>query len=190
MPKNEKDIRSRRSLMQLALRTTAVAGLAEILPPLAFADSVPIERAAVCIYLIGGNDSNNMIVPMDSAGFSSYASARQDLALPQAALLPVNSSKQKGSFGFHPFLTQLRDLYQQGSLAVLANAGTLNAPITRDQARAKIGLPETLFHHESASYAAYLPNASIMPPRARAAPRARHVRPGVGRRSPDATSCA
>jgi uncharacterized protein (DUF1501 family) len=164
MPKNTNDSHSRRSLVQLALRTTAVAGLAEMLPPLAFADSVPVERAAVCIYLIGGNDSNNMIVPLDSNGFSAYASARQDLGLPQAAFLPVNSSKQQGSFGFHPFLTQLRDLYQQGSLAVLANTGTLNAPITRDQARAKVGLPQGLFHHESAAYAAYLPNASIMPP--------------------------
>jgi uncharacterized protein (DUF1501 family) len=164
MPKNEKQVQSRRSLMQLALRTTAVAGLAELLPPFAFADSVPVQRAVVCIYLIGGNDSNNMIVPMDSAGFSAYASARQDLGLAQAAWRPVNSMKQKGSFGFNPFLTKLRDLYERGSLAVLANTGTLNAPITRDQARAKVGLPPNLFHHESASYAAYLPNASIMPP--------------------------
>ena len=165
MPKHMNDIQSRRSLIQLGLRTTAVAGFAEMLPSLAFADSVPTERAAVCIYLIGGNDSNNMIVPLDSASFSTYATARQDLGLPQAAFLPVNSSKQQGSFGFHPFLTQLRDLYQQGSLAVLANTGALNAPITRDQARAKVGLPENLFHHErSAAYAAYLPNASIMPP--------------------------
>jgi uncharacterized protein (DUF1501 family) len=168
MSKNNEDasrIQSRRSLVRLALRTTAVAGLAEMLPPLAFADSVPLERAAVCIYLIGGNDSNNMIVPLDSASFSTYASARQDLALPQAAFLPVNSSKQQASFGFHPFLTQMRDLYQQGSLAVLANTGTLNAPITRDQARAKVGLPDNLFHHErSESYAAFLPNASMMPP--------------------------
>jgi hypothetical protein len=59
----------------------------------------------------------------------------------------------------------MRDLYQQGSLAVLANTGTLNAPITRDQARAKVGLPDNLFHHErSESYAAFLPNASMMPP--------------------------
>src|SRR5258708_7740164 len=164
MPKNANGIQSRRSLIQLGLRTAAVAGLAETLPTLAFADSVAREGAAVCIYLIGGNDSNNMIVPLDSASFSTYASARQDVALPQAAFLPVNSSKQQGSFGFHPFLTQLRDLYQQGSLAVLANTGALNAPITRDQARAKVGLPENLFHHErSGSYAAYLPNASIMP---------------------------
>jgi uncharacterized protein (DUF1501 family) len=179
MPKKTNTIQSRRSLLQLALRTTAVAGLAEILPPLAFANSVPVARAVVSIYLIGGNDSNNMIVPLDSTSFSSYASARQDLALPQAAFLPVNSTKQKGSFGFHPFLTQLRDLYQQGSLAVLANTGTLNAPITRDQARAKVGLPENLFHHESASYAAYLPNASIMPPWAPAVQQPDERNPGT-----------
>lgn len=164
MPKNTNDAQSRRSLIQLGLRTAAVASLAEILPALAFADSVPVERAAVCIYLIGGNDSNNMIVPLDSTAFSSYASARQGLAVPQAALLPVNSSKQKGSFGFHPFLTQLRDLYQQGSLAVLANTGTLKAPITSGQARARQGLPEGLFQHETAAYTAYLPDASMMPP--------------------------
>jgi len=164
MPKNVKDAQSRRSLIELGLRTTAVATVAGVLPPVAFADSVPVERAAVCIYLVGGNDSNNMIVPLDSVGFSAYASARQGLAIPQAAWLPVNSSKQKGGFGFHPFLTQLRDLYQQGSLAVLANTGTLKAPITRDQARAKDGLPQGLFQHETAAYATYLPNASMMPP--------------------------
>jgi len=164
MAKNTKNIHSRRSLMQIGLRATAVAGVAEILPTLAFADSVPVERAAVCIYLVGGNDSNNMIVPLDPTSFPPYASARQKLAVTQAAFLPVTSSRQKGSFGFHPFLTQLRDLYQQGSLAVLANTGTLNAPITRDQARAKSALPTGLFHHESPGHAAYLPNASMMPP--------------------------
>src|SRR5258708_29027621 len=100
MPKNMNDSQSRRSIVQLALRTTAVASLAEMLPPLALADNVPLERAAVCIYLIGGNDSNNMIVPLDSTSFSTYASARRDLGLPQAAFLPVNSSTQAGSFGF------------------------------------------------------------------------------------------
>jgi uncharacterized protein (DUF1501 family) len=165
MSENTKEIHSRRSLIQMGLRATGVASFAGILPNVAFADSVPVERAAVCIYLVGGNDSNNMIVPLDSTGFSAYATARQQLALSQSAFLPVNSSTQKGSFGFHPSMTQLRDLYQQGSLAVLANTGTLTAPMTQTQARAKWTLPDGLFHHENAAaYTAYLPNASMMPP--------------------------
>jgi uncharacterized protein (DUF1501 family) len=163
MPKKTNDIQSRRSLIQVGLRATGMASLAGILPPLAFGESAPVERAAVVIYLIGGNDSNDMIVPLDPTAFSAYATARQYLAVPQAAFLPVTSARQQGSFGFHPFLTQLRDLYQQGSLAVLANTGMLNAPITRDQARAKIGLPEGMFQHTAPSYAAYLPEASLMP---------------------------
>jgi uncharacterized protein (DUF1501 family) len=154
---------SRRSLLQLALRTTAVVGAAEMLPSFARASNVPLERAAVCIYLIGGNDSNSMIVPLDSTAYSAYSSVRGELAFPRPSLLQVNSSRQGAGFGFNPHLIELRDLYQQGSLAVLANTGPLNTPLTRAQALAKTGLPEGLLEHTQPGYAAYLPNGTMLP---------------------------
>ena len=45
-------------------------------------------KALVCIFLYGGNDTNNMIVPLDTAGYANYAQTRSYLALPQADLLP------------------------------------------------------------------------------------------------------
>ncbi len=49
-------------------------------------------KALVCLFLYGGNDSNNMVVPVDSAGYANYAKVRADLALPQAQLLPLQES--------------------------------------------------------------------------------------------------
>ncbi len=98
----------------------------------ALAQGTPDYKALVCVFLFGGNDSNNMVVPLSSAGYSSYQQLRSVLALPQASLLPINAPSA-GSFGFHPSLTQLQGLYNQKHLAVLANVGTLVRPTTRTQ---------------------------------------------------------
>jgi uncharacterized protein (DUF1501 family) len=71
--------------------------------------------------LLGGNDSNNMIVPLDSPTYETYARGRGPLALAKDSLLPVQSGLAR--FGFHPNLPGLRDLYNQNSLAVVANVG-------------------------------------------------------------------
>src|SRR5260370_40873254 len=62
----------------------------------ALAQTAPDYKALVCIFLFGGNDSNNMIVPMDSTTYQTYFTARggvnsqtSGLALPQAPLLPI-----------------------------------------------------------------------------------------------------
>jgi uncharacterized protein (DUF1501 family) len=164
MSKELSMIHSRRSTLQLAFRGAAVASLAGFVPRQAWAEQVPLERAAVCIYLIGGNDSNNMIVPLDPTPYSAYAAGRGPLALSQSILLPVNSSTQRASFGFNPFLTELRNLYSEGKLAVVANTGFLNRPLNRGTVQSKIGLPDGLFRHEAAAYAAYLPDGIMMPP--------------------------
>ena len=48
-------------------------------------------KALVCLFLFGGNDANNVIVPHDPSGYASYATARGVLAIPQASLLPVTT---------------------------------------------------------------------------------------------------
>jgi uncharacterized protein (DUF1501 family) len=105
-------------------------------------------KALVCIFLYGGNDSNNMVVPIDSAGYANYAQVRSDLALPQAQLLPLQEPGGVLRYGFHPALPGLQGLWGAGKLAVVANVGTLVQPLTRalylSNASQK---PATLFSH-------------------------------------------
>jgi uncharacterized protein (DUF1501 family) len=117
-------------------------GLVHALTPQAATD----YRALVCIFLNGGNDGNNMIV--DLAQHSSYAAARGvDLAIPQANLLPV-SPATGGSYGFHPSLTQLRDLFNLNKLAVITNVGPLVEPLTKTTYQNGTGKkPLQLFSH-------------------------------------------
>src|ERR1051326_6360588 len=110
---------SRRSFLNLGAGAAAVLGM-DLLSPLARAAGS--GRAVVCIYLLGGNDSNNMVVPIDSPAYDLYAKARGPLALARESLLAVDSGGF-GKFGFHPSLPGLRDLYGQNAAPGLANVG-------------------------------------------------------------------
>jgi uncharacterized protein (DUF1501 family) len=113
----------------------------------ALAQSTPDYKALVCIFLFGGNDANNMVVPLSSTGYASYQQLRSVLALPQASLLPI-SAPSAGSFGFHPKFPELQGLFNQKHLAVLANVGTLVRPTTRAQLQqGQATLPQNLFSH-------------------------------------------
>lgn len=76
----------------------------------------------MCVYLFGGNDSNNMIVPMDSRRFDNYAAARGPLALSPGSLLPIETGDGV-HYGLHPSLTHLQSLYVDGRVAFVANVG-------------------------------------------------------------------
>lgn len=103
-------------------------------------------KALVCIFLNGGNDGNNTLVSLDQ--YAAYAAARGvDLAIPQANLLAV-SPASGGSYGFHPNMTQVRDLFNQGSLAVISNVGPLVEPLTKTTYQNGTGKkPLQLFSH-------------------------------------------
>lgn len=104
-------------------------------------------RALVCIFLNGGNDGNNMIVDLNQ--YTSYSAARSTagLAIAQASLLPV-SPVNGGSYGFHPNIPELRDLFNQGKAAVLSNVGPLVEPITKTTYQNGTGKkPLQLFSH-------------------------------------------
>jgi uncharacterized protein (DUF1501 family) len=120
-------------------------------------------KAMVCVFLFGGNDGNNVLVPLDSSNISAgfrytdYAALRGaqtdgGLALTQTELLPVSARTAQPSgvmnFGFHPALAQMRGLFQQNHLAVVANVGALVEPMTRTEymSRAK-RRPANLFSH-------------------------------------------
>jgi uncharacterized protein (DUF1501 family) len=90
-------------------------------------------KALVCIFLAGGNDSNNLVVPTSASEYNNYATIRTPvLALPQSSLLPVSPTNSDGhSYGLHPCCPQLQTLFGQGRLAVLFNTGTLIYPLTK-----------------------------------------------------------
>jgi uncharacterized protein (DUF1501 family) len=105
-------------------------------------------KALVCLFLAGGNDSNNMVVPVDSAGYASYAQVRGPLALPQAQLLPLQEPGGVLRYGFHPGLAGLQGLWTAGNLAVVANVGTLVQPLSKAQYLSNsTHKPATLFSH-------------------------------------------
>ena len=106
-------------------------------------------RALVCLFLYGGNDGNNVLVPLDPADYTAYAASRGILALPQSGLLTIANPDGDGrSYGMHPSLPRLRGLYQSGRLAFLANVGTLVAPITKAEYQSGgAAVPPYLFSH-------------------------------------------
>lgn len=101
-------------------------------------------KALVCIFLMGGNDANNMIIPFDPEGYGAYATTRGPLTLSQKQLLPLASMP---TYALHPQLASLRPLFDSGSAAILANVGTLLQPVTRSQMLAGSGAPDLLFSH-------------------------------------------
>jgi uncharacterized protein (DUF1501 family) len=101
-------------------------------------------KALVCVFLFGGNDANNMLVPFDSAGYENYARLRGPLALPQSQLLQLASLPQ---FGLHGSLPEIAQLINSGNAALIANVGTLVEPTTRANVAAQLNLPANLFSH-------------------------------------------
>ena len=106
-------------------------------------------RALVCLFLFGGNDANNMVIPTSASEYQQYATGRTNLALAQASLLPLTASNTPGrTFGLHPSMAGLQVLYNQGKAAVVANVGPLQAPTTRaDYQARRVPLPPDLFSH-------------------------------------------
>jgi|HubBroStandDraft_6_1064221.scaffolds.fasta_scaffold21182_2 uncharacterized protein (DUF1501 family) len=114
----------------------------------ALAQTATDYKALVCVFLFGGNDSNNMIIPYDSAGYNAYKSARAGLALAQGSLLPVTPPSIGSPFAFHPRFTGMQSLFNSKNLAVLANVGTLVQPTTASQfQKGSAPLPMNLFSH-------------------------------------------
>ena len=104
-------------------------------------------RAVVCLFLLGGNDTHNMIVPLD-ARYATYAANRGPLALPMASLQAnAVTDPSQGPFGFHPRMAQTRGLFGAGKLAVISNVGVLLRPTTKFDFQNKTQLPPQLFSH-------------------------------------------
>jgi uncharacterized protein (DUF1501 family) len=110
-------------------------------------------RGLVCLFLSGGIDSFNVLVPSGPSEYADYAGARADLALPQNVLLPITPATPDGKqYGLHPGLVELQSLFAQGRLALISNVGTLVEPTTLAQFQnGSVALPLGLFSHSDQS---------------------------------------
>lgn len=103
-------------------------------------------KALVCILLAGGNDSYNMLLPHDQDQYEEYTKIRSDLALDYDSLLPLSNQSESGrSYALHPGIDEIRQIYESGNLAFVANVGTLLEPvdavgIQEGKARVPLGL--------------------------------------------------
>ncbi|HWX38544.1 MAG TPA: DUF1501 domain-containing protein, partial [Candidatus Sulfotelmatobacter sp.] len=123
-----------------------MSGLSKLGLVSALAQGTTDYKALVCIFMFGGNDSNNMLVPTDSR-YTQYLQARSVLALPQSQLLPLQMNGQS-IYGLHPDMPEMQGYFNnQKSLAIVANVGTLVQPTTQATYRAFKNLPENLFSH-------------------------------------------
>jgi len=160
MKRNDIETISRRAFMRrgacAALGATGLLSTLANLRMLNAATSLQSElagpgdyRALVCVFLYGGNDANNMLVPIDDTSYQAYALARGNLALEKDLFLPITPKTGDGrSYGLHPSMPELQALFQDGKLAILANVGTLVQPVTRQQYLSRSAkLPPQLFSH-------------------------------------------
>src|ERR1700735_3548594 len=101
---------NRRSFIKYA--SLAAAGNAAALRPFgalnALAQTTSDYKALVCVFLFGGNDANNTLIPFDATGYGQYSSLRGDLALAQNTLLPLTPAP---NFALHPSLPDIQTLF-------------------------------------------------------------------------------
>jgi uncharacterized protein (DUF1501 family) len=143
---------SRRDFLRASACTLGGLALASTVESLglvgAYAQAASDYRALVCVFLHGGNDGNNMVVPLDGEYESEYLRVRigadnsVGLGIPRASLVPVNPPSQGRQYGLHPSLAPevanpavqfkgLLDVWNAGRLAVVSNVGPLVEPLTR-----------------------------------------------------------
>jgi uncharacterized protein (DUF1501 family) len=115
-------------------------------------------KALVCVFLAGGNDCWNMVVPTSTAEYNAYSRSRggeagvgSGLAIPQASLLPLSpqvADPNGMTFGLHPAMTGLQSLFNSAHAGVVANIGPLIRPTTKAQYQTPgWELPPQLFSH-------------------------------------------
>jgi len=144
-------IRSRREFVKAALTSVGALGaFAKFGAMNALASTTAPYQALVCIFLSGGNDGNNMVIPITTSlqNYSDYAQGRQNLAQPMASLQgPIQNSAD--TYGLHPLMPEIASLYSAGNAAILANVGMLVQPTTKQifQSNNLALLPAQLFSH-------------------------------------------
>ena len=152
-------IPSRRKFLNISCRSLGTLGAASLMSRFSEVNalaqsSCPTDyKALVCIFLFGGNDGNNTVVPISTPSnpansYSNYSQVRGGLALPASSLNVIGNSKGD-QYGLHPSLTELASLYNNNrNVAVMVNVGTLVTPLTQAQYKnQQAAIPSNLFSH-------------------------------------------
>lgn len=140
--------RSRRGFLRLSAQG---AGMAATWLTLGGATTGSVDtsgyKALVCVYLAGGNNGFNMIVPSGGAAYATYQQSRSNLALTPADLIALDGKASDGNaYSLHKAMGPVADLFKAGRVAVLGNVGTLALPTSLAQAQAW-QVPLQLYSH-------------------------------------------
>ncbi|MEM7010256.1 MAG: DUF1501 domain-containing protein [Verrucomicrobiota bacterium] len=147
---------ARRRFLHNCGMAAGVTGAASVLCDLkmigsAIAQGTPPSdyKAIVCLYLGGGNDGANMVVPRTGSAYTRYAIDRSNLAIASGSLLPITPATNDGrDWGLHPSMTEAQELFNDGNMAIVANVGTLLAPLTKAEwNEGSVAVPPQLFSH-------------------------------------------
>jgi uncharacterized protein (DUF1501 family) len=147
-------IRSRRDFLRATLRSVTALGALGAMSKFgeinALAAGATPYQALVCVFLTGGNDGHNTVIPITTAqqNYSLYSSNRGPLALSSNSLLSIPAGSD--TYGLHPRLVEIQNLYIQKKAAILANVGVLVEPTNRTSYLAANGgaaVPAALFSH-------------------------------------------
>ncbi|WCT72888.1 DUF1501 domain-containing protein [Sphingomonas naphthae] len=123
---------SRRDFLRLGGAAAAFAATNTLFQTASLAAANGSYRAMVGVFLFGGADNWNMIVPTDTR-YAAYAANRgSTLALPQASLTPLAGQP----FGLHPSFAPLATAWNEGALSAVLNVGSLHQPLTKAQYQA------------------------------------------------------
>jgi len=105
-------------------------------------------KALVCLFLAGGNDSYNMLVPTSNGEYDAYARIRGNLALAKDSLLQITPGNLGGrTLGIHPSMPEVRDLFNAGHLSFVSNVGSLVRPTTLAEYKSGKYRPVSLYSH-------------------------------------------
>jgi uncharacterized protein (DUF1501 family) len=143
-------IKTRRDFLRAAVTSVgAIGALSKFGEMTALASSGAPYQALVCIFLSGGNDGHNTVIPISTAkqNYSLYAQGRQGLALPQSGLQLIANGND--TYGLHPLMPEMAALYNARNAAVVTNVGMLVQPTTKQifAAQSLSELPPQLFSH-------------------------------------------
>jgi len=117
-----------------------------------FAATNPSDyKSLVCVFLDGGNDSFNMLMPNTTAEYNAYARSRQAIAIERSALQTISpNGLAANSFGLHPEMSALKRMFDDGDASLIANVGPLIEPTSKsDIANGSVRLPTSLGGHNT-----------------------------------------
>ena len=109
-------------------------------------------KALVCVFLKGGNDSFNMVLPMGGSHYDDYVSARPDIAHQSHEMLETGlMSDNNVPIGLHPSMPNIAQMMQQGKATTVLNVGTLREPTTVENYNS-VKKPPSIGSHNTQQY--------------------------------------